>query len=190
MKIIVGPAYLLLTLLILTICPCFAQTGCNQWLIQEAYNQLKAGANEQAITTLSKVLKDNPASVDARRYLGYAFIQMGLGTKAIRELEYVTRMEPGSPADLVLLADAYFYSSQYKQAAELYEEALKTSPCSESARSGLVHTYIALGETEKATALCTNALNESPAPSSRIHYEDLLCLAQGSHGVQRPPSGR
>jgi Flp pilus assembly protein TadD len=153
-----------------------AQAGAvdSNSLIRTGYQQICHGNNEQAIETLSAALRVDPNSVYARRYLAYALLQSGLAVQAATQFEAVGKLSPETSSDLALLGDAYFYSGQYHKALKSYHRALSMDAALDQARTGLVHTYVALGDTTHATSICHQALQQTKAASAHKQYVELL----------------
>ncbi len=163
----------LLVMLIVT--PAIAGAVDSNSLIKAGYQQICNGDNEQAIETLTAALKVDPNSVYARRYLAYALLQSGLAVQAVTQFEVVSRLSPESnSSDLAFLGDAYFYAGQYHKALHSYNQALSKDAGLDKARTGLVHTYVALGDTSHAASVCQQGLQQTRTASARTQYEELL----------------
>lgn len=153
-------------------------------LLRAGYQQLCQGKNEQAVETLSAAVRANPASVDARRYLGYSLLQIGLATQALVQLEYVNKAQQPSANDITLLGDAYFYNGQYAKALACYKQALAKDNCLESAHAGLVHTYVAMGQPQQAATACQRAIAQSRTIAAHSKLSELLRELEGDPHAQ------
>jgi tetratricopeptide (TPR) repeat protein len=148
-------------------------------VLRNGYKSICSGEHEEAVATLSAALQVNPASIEARRYLAYALLHMGLAQQAVQQFEYVNRLNPNSAPDLFLLGDAHFYAGQYEKALARYRQSLELDVGLDSARAGMVHTYIAMGRPDYAMAICQQALGKVVNPAKREFYEGLLQDVQG-----------
>ncbi|GEM_PF-2785308 len=155
-----------------------AGPDCNS-LIRAGYVQMVGGASQDAVETLKAAVRANPASADARRYLACALVQAGLASQAVPQLEFAIRMAPPTAADLSLLGDACFYAGQYQKALGCYEKALSLDGRLDAAVAGIVHTYVAMGDTDRAAHACQLALRQARTAASRSKYESLLRDVQG-----------
>jgi tetratricopeptide (TPR) repeat protein len=164
--------------------PTWAASADMNKLICVGYQQICQGDNESAIQTLSTALKADPSSVDARRYLAYALLHQGLALQAVTQFELVRKMAPSSTGDLALLGDAYFYAGQYKKALACYQSALAENCALDGARAGLVHTYIALGDTHNATVICQQGLQKARSDGERSKFAELLRDVNGDPNAQ------
>lgn len=162
-------------LVLLNVTPAYAGAVDSNSLIKAGYQQICHGDHEQAIETLTAALKVDPNSVFARRYLAYALLQSGLAVQAATQFEVVSKLSPESnSSDLAFLGDAYFYAGQYQKALHSYNQALSKDAGLDQARTGLVHTYVALGDTSHATLICQQGLQQTRTASARTQYEELL----------------
>ncbi len=177
-------AAIAVTLCLISQCRSAADTADPSALLLAGYNQLRHGAHEQAVETFSAVVQSNPASIEARKYLAYALLNAGLAEQAVTQYEYLQKISSLSAVDLTSLGNAYFYCSNYKKAISTYRQALSQNRHSDDARVGLVHTYVAAGDTAGASLVCEQALQQSITAASHSRYEDLLRDIRGDPNVQ------
>lgn len=151
------------------------------------YQQLLEGDNEQAMTTFIACLKLDPANIDARRYLAHAYLRAGLAVQAAVQFDIVLKMAPGSAHDLSSLGDAYFYAGNYDWALQCYNAALEKDDKLDIARTGMVHTYVALGDNYRAGTICQQEISKTNAPNNRAVYERILKTLQ-EDAERTPPT--
>jgi Tfp pilus assembly protein PilF len=150
----------------------FTQELYNKLVV--GYQQLVVGDNEAATATFIACLKMSPGNIEARRYLAHAYLRSGLAVQAAVQFDIVLKMAPGAAHDLSSLGDAYFYTGNYDWALQCYNAALEKDEKLDIARTGMVHTYVALGDNYRAGAICLQEISKKDNQNNRAVYEQIL----------------
>jgi len=147
--------------------------GSPDQLMQDARNYLEKGEVKAAVIQLKNLLQSAPDNADARVLLGEAYLKLGDGASAAKELEKARDLKVPRERWIVSLARAYLLQNQPRMVMERIEsdEQLSTSVRAQlEALRGMAG--IALDDAEKARERFSAALQLDPDSS-----EALLGLA-------------
>ena len=120
---------------------------------------LQAGAIEfrlksfaQAEIFLNKVLKQNPQSLAARRWLALTYMESGQPAKAVEMLKPVLANIGGDSNMLMLAGEAHMRNGETARAEEFFSAAAKLDPHDARKRTSLALTRVAKGEADSGVA--------------------------------------
>lgn len=103
-------------LLILALCAGFAFAGnSDDALITEAKQYLSEGKVKAAVIQLKNLLRDSPLNADARLLLGQAYVRLGDGPSAVKELEKAKDLRLSKEQWIIPLAKAYLLVGKPKK---------------------------------------------------------------------------
>lgn len=78
--------------------------------------------------TWASVLQSDPDNIDAHRWLGVAYYDLGIGEMAKEHLQKAAALAPGDPRPLHLIGHICSENADLPGAADAYEEALRRDP--------------------------------------------------------------
>ncbi|HSD11761.1 MAG TPA: trypsin-like peptidase domain-containing protein [Candidatus Binatia bacterium] len=150
----------------------------------EAFNQaVLEPILEEKLELYRRAVKLDPLLFEAHYNLALTLEKLGQLSGAEAEYREVLRLRPAySPASLNLGALLYG-SKRYREAIDVYREALPRDPRSEALQNNLAEAYRAVGDRDKARREFEALLRENPnyAPA---HY-GLAVLYDDDHGDRR-----
>ena len=97
-------------------------------LLQAALLQRAAAAYDDAVWTLSKLLEEQPDSLDAKRALADVQLRRGAFGEAKQLAEQVLQVAPDDLYTLTLRGDIHSIEGEHDRAVEMYQRALAVEP--------------------------------------------------------------
>ncbi|MCX8048432.1 MAG: PEP-CTERM system TPR-repeat protein PrsT [Methylohalobius sp.] len=148
-------------LLALLLWSAFAVGGPESYL-EEAKQYLARGEAKAAVIQLKNLLKDNPNHLEGRLLLGEAYLRLGEGAGAVKELEKAKELGMAPERLAVPLAKAYLLQGEAKEALkiELTDDAPTNLRADLSALHGMAQ--LLLGENAAARQAFEHALTLVP----------------------------
>ena len=126
------------------------------------------GTLEQAS---NQIINLKPASPDGYALHSLAEMNRKQFAAAERDVNKAIEVDPQSQVGYVQRGNLKFLQKQYEDAARAYQQALDRDPNSTDALRGLMNTYLAQNQMERAVAIANAQIVKSPANSS---FYDLL----------------
>jgi tetratricopeptide (TPR) repeat protein len=124
----------------------------------------------------------------ARSSRGLAYLDLGKISDARNDLEAVLTLAPRSSSAMVDLAKVFIAEKNPAGALDLYEKAMDANPENFDAVTGLVGTYIRLGQTAKAHARIDGLISvngDKPDVLASLHYlKSTVFSAETNTGAQ------
>jgi tetratricopeptide (TPR) repeat protein len=142
-------------------------------LLNKGYTAIGKGDFANAIAIFTQAVKADPNSVAARRYLAYALTSNGDPETALDQMKIVGKMTPLTAFDHVILGEAYYSSVKYRESEDSFADALKLDPTSELGRAGIVKSFIATAQWEKASAACNTGMRLAKSKRQRDFFQAL-----------------
>jgi tetratricopeptide (TPR) repeat protein len=124
--------------------------GSGLYFIQRGFEDLKKGANEEAVKNFRKGIELKPNYADAYEGLGRAQGNLKLWPDAIASFKKAIRLKPDFVHAYVNLGFANGMINQYQEALKAFKKAAQLNPRLAIAHWGLATTYLALGDREAA----------------------------------------
>ncbi|MBW1775962.1 MAG: tetratricopeptide repeat protein [Deltaproteobacteria bacterium] len=119
--------------------------------------------NDKAIEELETAVSLNPNSTDAVNALGGVLLWMGHAQKAVGLFEKAIRLDPvHAQKSYLLLARAYVYLGQYKEAIDISRNLTTSAPDHIGPRLELAVCYAALNRKEEAKVEVAEILKIRP----------------------------
>lgn len=153
-------------------------TKSGQPPLTKGYEQLKIGDLSSACNSFMAVIKQDPDSPMARRYLSYTLLQLGQPGDALSQLIYLTRLQKPSALDWYLFGEAYLLVGSYTQAEAAFNDSLKEDETYAPAKSGLIRVKALNGDFPAAYRMLSEAINDSDNPSRRSYFYRLRKFVQ------------
>ena len=130
------------------------------YLLAEAY--LKAGNLEEAKNTISQLDKVSAGDYHTQAGVGVLLARYRLYDQAIEHFQAALRENAGSDEIKFDLADAYFRKGQFPQALQAAEMVSESGRKDNAYLSLLGDIYGHLGDTDRATAIFSDAILRNP----------------------------
>jgi len=137
--------------------------------------ELRRGDFDAVTQTAEQIITAQPTSPDGYMLRAVAEINRQKYSDAEDDLRKAIPLAPQSPAPYVQLGNLRFHQKQYGGAETTYREALDKDASSSDALRGLMNTYIAEKQPDKAIAAANAQIAKSPGNSN---FYDLLGTAQ------------
>ncbi len=133
--------------------------------------QIRRGDTEALLQTAEQLIHAQPPSADG--FLWRAMVERNRQKFADAESDLRKAMElaPTSAAPYVQMGAVRLLQKQFGEAEKFYQQALDMDPASSEALSGLMTTYIADKQPDKAIAVANEQIAKSPKNSN---FYDLL----------------
>jgi tetratricopeptide (TPR) repeat protein len=128
-----------------------------------AMRQGDMGALESAATQLIRL---QPASPDGYALRAVSHINRQQFAAAEEDIRKAIEVAPQSHLPYVERGNLKFVQKQYSEAGKSYQDALDRDPNSTDALRGLMNTYLAQNQGDKALAVANAQITKSPANSS------------------------
>ena len=100
----------------------------NEALYMQAMSHIKQGNYPAALSATERMLAQNSVSVDAYYLKALVYFSMKNYQAAINDLNKLLNIRPNYPKALLLAADIMHINGDYRQAADLYNQAVKYIP--------------------------------------------------------------
>ena len=155
------------------ICPNGA-FAAGQDVTQRGLAYLKNGDAASAAIYLTQAVRLNPSDLAARRYLCQAWLKLNLPDRVISQIQMIQKVDPGKPADAIILGDALYDSGKIPQAQQAYQQALTLDNKCELGYVGMIKVYMQAGSNEKAEQVCNFLLKTSTNPQILSFVSDKL----------------
>jgi predicted Zn-dependent protease len=152
------------------------ELSAKPWLktaLETVRGELYKGDWINAINQLEAIVRKDPASITARRFLAYAYLRSGSADTAIRQLKDYTKTAGTTAADDYLLGDAYNTIGDLENARDAFKGAITKEPNMDSARSALVKVLISLYDYDAALAVCRDRLSQTKDLRTQAYYKQL-----------------
>ena len=133
--------------------------------------ELRRGDMEAVLQTAQQIITADPSSADGFLWKGIADTARKQYSDAQKDAEQAAQRLPENPAPYVLMGDIQLNQKHYADALKFYQQALDKSPSSADALKGIIYTYTAQKEYDKAIAAANAQIAKSPDNSS--FYEQL-----------------
>lgn len=170
--------YTILTMLVSTVILFPAYAADNQSLVNEGYAQLAQGKYHTAIARFSTRLHEQPLDIEARRYLAFSLLKVGLFEQATLQSQALVAQSKCTAADHILLGDALYGSGRKQQSLAAYQQALTLDKKSVRASIGLARVYLSLKQPQLASQICCQALSLTTTVEERNSLHSLQNKAQ------------
>lgn len=142
--------------------------------VNAGYNALRAKDSTSAISILNEAVKVNPDNPMARKYLAYAHLREGNVQSAVRQFQAWNYLQPVPTKEMWHFAKTSMGAGKYGEAAQVYEEIVKSEPSNTSARIQLIKACSLAGDNEKARALCLEAMTSAKNPHDYQRFKVLM----------------
>ncbi|MBI1940550.1 MAG: tetratricopeptide repeat protein [Acidobacteria bacterium] len=106
-----------------------------------------SGHSREALRQFEDALNIDPSYLEARLYLGAAYLSLAEPTKAVEALENLVQAQPDNKDAIQLLGEAFLSLKQFEEAAQHFERLCDLDPGSPKAWSGLGRSYEGLART-------------------------------------------
>jgi tetratricopeptide (TPR) repeat protein len=136
--------------------------------------ELRRGDVDAVLQTAQEIIKADPSSADGFLWKGVADVARKKYSDAQQDAEQALQRLPENPAPYVLMGDIQLNLKHYPDALKLYQQALDKNPSSADALKGVIFTYSAQKQYDKAIAAANVQIAKSPNNSS--FYEQLGTL--------------
>ncbi len=136
--------------------------------------ELRRGDADALFETAQTIIKSQPAAADGYMYKGMADLSKGRYTDAQQDAQMAMQRAPQSPGPYVQMGNACLAQKNYAQAEKFYQQGLDKDASSADALSGLMNTYFAEKQPDKAIAAANAQIAKSPKVSN---FYDLLGTA-------------
>lgn len=131
-------------------------------LLKKAINKHKAGQHATAQSLYKKILKSNPAHIDANYMLGTLLAETGQASNALKYMKQAEHQAPTSQYIKNNLGNVYRMLGNYDDASAKYNEALSIQPDMTQALNNLAIVQRRLSDNQQAIALYKSAISVSP----------------------------
>ncbi len=121
------------------------------------------GKNIEAIESLKKAVKMDPANTIIYFNLGNAYASMGNTQEAIEAYRQVIALSPNNARAYNNIGFLLKSSGKNDEAIPLFNTAIQINPKMPEAYENLVLTYLNMGENQKATEVCNKAVQADPS---------------------------
>lgn len=146
----------------------YTRSKRNEELFTKAMEQKDAGKAEQAISSLTRLTKDDPKDYIAFNELGnLLFDKNPAGAEAAYRASFVER--PESPYALVNLGKLQFSQKQYDASIETLNRALKIDDKSADAYHYLGENHLAIRKGSLAVGFLNKAIELAPIEKAELH---------------------
>jgi len=137
-----------------------------------------AEEHERAVQLWNKTLAINPRMPGVHARLASAFMGLGQMQEAIAALQKAIEISPQAGQSHYMLGEAHRQLGQYELAQESFQAALRIQPDSAKVCYGLATVYLALKQTDKATAWLVTfrrlkAADVQADKDRRSQYDDI-----------------
>lgn len=127
--------------------------------LRKAYEQLTKSSFEKAVKTLCQVIKDDPNSPTARRYMAFALLQEGQAKEALLQLEALSLIQEKCTFDLLLSGVAYDMLGSHEKALEIFRQIMEKEPQTDYYRIKTIDELITLLQYDEALKLAGEGYN-------------------------------
>ena len=132
-----------------------------------------------ALARLLPSIETDPTLADARRDLGFCYLQLGRLEQARAEFLAALELEPDSPPSLLYLGVCEFQSGRLEEAERRLRQAVKMRPEMTDAYQQLTRVLEAQDRTEEAAAILTEAVQHNPGWGPGYWRRGTLRLSLG-----------
>jgi tetratricopeptide (TPR) repeat protein len=136
--------------------------------------ELRRGDVDALLQTAQQIIKAEPNSPDGFILKGIAELARQKYADAQQDAEQAALRAPQSPAPSIQLGSIQLVQKHYADAEKFYQQALDKDPSSSEGLSGLMNTYFAQKQPDKAIAAAYAQIAKSPNNSN---FYDLLGTA-------------
>jgi hypothetical protein len=143
-----------------------------------AYNDLRLGQNDQAITDLCNILRADSNDIYARRYLCYALLQTGDAKNCLTQLDILARFNRSIAFDLCMRADALENLGQIDKGVETLKAANGMAPDNDYIRDAMIRQMQSANRLLEAIAACADGYYKTKDTQARQHYLELYYQLQ------------
>jgi putative PEP-CTERM system TPR-repeat lipoprotein len=160
-------------------------------LLQEARAYLDKGEAKSAVIQLKNALLEAPENVEARLLLGEAYLKLGDGVSAAKELEKAADLKAPKERWAVSLARAYLLQNQAKKVLDSPKlDADSPAPLRAQLEALRGMAHLALDARDQARASFESALALDAGASDALLGLAMLELAQKNHKLAREHADR
>jgi len=131
-------------------------------LFKKATNKHKSGQFREAQSLYKKILKSQPAHIDANYMLGTLYAEQGDTNNSLKYMNIAEELAPGSQYIKNNLGNVFRMRGDYEAAEKKYNEALAIQPDMIEALNNLAIVHRRLNQTSQAITLYKNAISLSP----------------------------
>lgn len=145
---------------------------------------MKKGNKIQAIKWLKKSLKYEPDDMDARIFIGLAYLDAGEYGNARRTFKRVLKLKRGSYPALINLAELSLLQGRLAEAKKILMQIRRKDPTDSRSKVGLGEYWLKKGKPEKAIPITEKGLGETPFyyPMELVRAHAILGEAYGRLG--------
>jgi cellulose synthase operon protein C len=128
--------------------------------------ELRRGDVDAVLQTAQQIITSDPASADGYIWKGVADLARKRYSDAQQDADQAVKRLPENPAPYVLMGDIQLNQKHYADALKFYQQALDKNPSSADALKGVIFTYSAQKEYDKAIEAANAQIAKSPNNSS------------------------
>jgi len=136
--------------------------------------ELRRGDLEAVLQTAQQIIKAEPGAPDGFILKDIAELAHQKFNDAQQDAEQAASRAPQSPAPFIQMGNIQLVQKHYVDAEKFYQQALDKDPSSAEGLSGLMNTYVAEKQSDKAIAAAYAQIGKSPNNSN---FYDLLGTA-------------
>jgi tetratricopeptide (TPR) repeat protein len=142
-----------------------------------------AGRSDEAVQQLRTVLSLNPRIPQAHRFLGLAYLEMGMYEEAIAEHREAVTLTASSPNDLSYLGAAYAATKQRSEARRILRDLEQRAIDGEYVLAwARYNVYLHLGEADQALSWLERAIDEH---EGIVSWEKVIPASEPLRGDPR-----
>ncbi|MBS1994244.1 MAG: hypothetical protein JSS83_27220 [Cyanobacteria bacterium SZAS LIN-3] len=143
-------------------------------LLVKAYEQICKSDFEQAMPTLCDLVRSDPNSPSARRYLAFVLLQEGHAKEALVQLEILNRLQEGVTFDILLRGVANDMVGKHEKALELFKETMARDPKSDYYRIKTIDELLVLLRYDEAMTMANEGLALAKDPKIVAVYQQKI----------------
>lgn len=128
-------------------------------LLPLAQAQLMSQRLPESLETLDRLLRLQPANVDAQKLRGDVLYLLGREEEAKQALETARKLQPGHEATIYALGRIYYQQNRLDESAKLFQELIAKDETNYRAHDNLALSYAALQQDENAIRHFLKALD-------------------------------
>ena len=143
--------------------------------VHSAYGALSQGKAEDAVATMTAMVKKEPRSMLARRATAFIMLYSGNARESVDQMFVLAGLPNYQPQsfDRCTLGDAYLLLNRPDNALIAFEDALKINSENVQARSGELRSMVLVGRVDEAMTDCVEAYKKAKQPVLQRYYRQL-----------------
>ncbi|HEY9677003.1 MAG TPA: tetratricopeptide repeat protein [Drouetiella sp.] len=156
--------------------------GDYKTLLMTGYTKLKNHQLDGAVQYLASALNKDPNSLEARRYLAYAFTLQGNYADAVEQYRSIVGMSGTNVTDQRNYAEVLMKADHPEDASAVYLSLLVNNEHDTESRCKLANCYSAMGKLQEAVDACENGKKVDPAGTAA--YTTMISKLQHHQTAQ------